>query len=362
MNQTLKSTNLNLTSTALRRTTNITRSAPRSVTVVALQSMQHKASPQIAAFTHSKIAPARSLRSSVAALAGTNGDSQHTCALIFDCDGVIVETEELHRQAYNASFEAFGLTIEGKPVVWEVEYYDVLQNTVGGGKPKMRYHFTNNGWPATSEGPVSDSEDERSALIDALQDKKTEVYKRIVEQCANARPGVLELMDEALARPDIAVCICSAATKAGFEKIVNTVVGKERLSKFDVIMAGDDVDKKKPDPMIYNVARERLGLEADKCIVIEDSMVGLRAAIGAGMNCIITPTTSTMDAPFCQEGAVAVVPVLAGDLYRVSVDDLFVKGDNGVTVPNVSPELEGDMCAADWESWSANPFASTLTR
>jgi hypothetical protein len=50
------------------------------------------------------------------------------------------------------------------------------------------------------------------------QDKKTEIYKRIVEETAEARPGVLELMDEALARPDVALCICSAATKAGFEK------------------------------------------------------------------------------------------------------------------------------------------------
>jgi hypothetical protein len=53
----------------------------------------------------------------------------------------------------------------------------------------------------------------------APQDKKTEIYKRIVEETAEARPGVLELMDEALARDDIALCICSAATKAGFEKV-----------------------------------------------------------------------------------------------------------------------------------------------
>jgi len=52
-------------------------------------------------------------------------------ALIFDCDGVIIETEELHRLAYNAAFESNDLRIEGKPVIWTTEYYDVLQNTVG---------------------------------------------------------------------------------------------------------------------------------------------------------------------------------------------------------------------------------------
>jgi len=51
------------------------------------------------------------------------------------------------------------------------------------------------------------------------QDKKTEHYKGIVEQAAEARPGVLALMDEALDHPDVAVCICSAATKEGFIKV-----------------------------------------------------------------------------------------------------------------------------------------------
>jgi hypothetical protein len=52
-------------------------------------------------------------------------------ALIFDCDGVIIETEELHRLAYNAAFESADLKIDGQPVIWSTEYYDILQNTVG---------------------------------------------------------------------------------------------------------------------------------------------------------------------------------------------------------------------------------------
>lgn len=50
-------------------------------------------------------------------------------ALLFDCDGVIIETEELHRLAYNAAFKEFNLQIEGEPVEWSIAYYDVLQNT-----------------------------------------------------------------------------------------------------------------------------------------------------------------------------------------------------------------------------------------
>ena len=56
--------------------------------------------------------------------------SGNNYALLFDCDGVIVETEELHRLAYNAAFEKFALRLpDGSPVVWDVHYYDILQNT-----------------------------------------------------------------------------------------------------------------------------------------------------------------------------------------------------------------------------------------
>ena len=241
--------------------------------------------------------------------AGPGNSKNQKFALLFDCDGVLVETEELHRLAYNKSFEHFGLQIEtGTQMEWVPSYYDVLANTVGGGKPKMRWHFKENKWPTVTKsdkygkGEVLETSIQ-DQLIDDLQDKKTEFYKKIVEEVAQARDGILELMDEAIARPDVAVGICSAATKAGFEKVVNSVVGKERLDKLDVLMAGDDVTKKKPDPLIYNLAREKVDLPAEMCVVIEDSIVGLRAAEGAGMPCIITPCGSTLGQDFKGEGA-----------------------------------------------------------
>lgn len=268
---------------------------------------------------------AGSSRRCASVVANASTTSNPRFALLFDCDGVIVETEELHRLAYNGAFEAFELKIDGTPVEWVVEYYDVLQNTVGGGKPKMKWHFGQNAWPTSTmfaEAPTSD--EDRDALVDALQDKKTEIYKKIVEEIAVARPGVLRLMDEAIADPSIAVGICSAATKAGFEKVVNSVVGADRLSRMDVVMAGDDVVRKKPDPLIYNLARERIGISADKCVVVEDSLVGLRAAVGASMHCVITPTSSTASADFLGEGAKKVVADLGEDArVGVTIAKLF---------------------------------------
>lgn len=250
-------------------------------------------------------------------------------------------------QAYNAAFEHFGLTANGEPVVWSVRYYDVLQNTVGGGKPKMRYHFTETVkcWPTTNTGFTPWTEEEQARLIDDLQDKKTEFYKRIVEEVATARPGVLELMDEALDKPGLAVAICSAATKAGFEKVVNAIVGPERLRRFDLVLAGDDVSKKKPDPLIYNLASEKLGVPPSKCLVVEDSIVGLRAAKGANMQCLITCTPSTADQPFIAQGAAAVVPALAGDNHAIRLDDLFTTMADGAIEVELNIHCEGAQVA-----------------
>merc|ERR1719163_1275338 len=100
-------------------------------------------------------------------------------------------------------------------------------------------------------------------------------------------------MDEAIRDPSIAVGVCSASTKAAVTKVLDVVLGEERRQKLDVCILGDDVSKLKPDPMIYTSAAERLRLDPSKCVVVEDSMVGLRAAKGAKMKCLITYTSST---------------------------------------------------------------------
>jgi len=252
-------------------------------------------------------------------------DNYDGYALLFDCDGVIVETEELHRIAYNKAFKKYGLRLpNGEQVEWDSKYYDELQNTVGGGKPKMKHYFGKhvNAWPVctTPYRARPTSLKAQNDLVDDLQDMKTVFYKQIIEEVATARPGVLELMDAAIADPNLKVGICSAATKEGFVKLVDAVVGQERLKKLDVVIAGDDVSEKKPHPMIYNTARERLGgLLPQNCVVIEDSLVGLRAARGADMRCVITYTPSTEKEDFYGEGAAAKVSSLAG----VSLADIF---------------------------------------
>eukprot|EP00536_Pseudo-nitzschia_multiseries_P014956 jgi/Psemu1/216403/e_gw1.795.22.1 len=239
-------------------------------------------------------------------------------ALLFDCDGVILETEELHRKAYNKVFEEFGVTKvcgdDREAVEWSVGYYDILQNSIGGGKPKMRHYFTQAlRFESNEHGDPTLLERETTleSLIDALQDRKTDLYKQTVEENAVARPGLLALMDSALADPTIAVGVCSASTKAAAQKVLECTLGPDRVGALDVCILGDDVSEKKPSPMIYNAAREKLGIGAPtNCVVVEDSSVGLAAAKAAGMRCIITYTESTATEDFYGKGADAKVPDL----------------------------------------------------
>jgi len=230
-------------------------------------------------------------------------------ALVFDCDGVILESEDLHRRAYNATFENFGVKCGGQRGVvdWSEAFYDVLQNTVGGGKPKMRWYFNKNGWPTSNvlNGQVPADEKEQAVLIDTLQDWKTEEYQRMIGSGeVEPRPGVLNLMDEARAA-GLKVAVCSAATKSSVVFTLKNLLGEQRFSQLDCFLAGDDVDKKKPDPKIYNIAAQKLGVDPSECVVVEDSLIGLQAALGAGMRCVITYTPSTKSQAF--PGADAIV-------------------------------------------------------
>lgn len=244
----------------------------------------------------------------------------HDRALIFDCDGVIVESEELHRISYNQCWQRAGLGFQ-----WSHDFYEMLQNSVGGGKEKMRWYFNRFGWPDANA-----SEEEREILIARLHSDKTELYKKLIETGqAVARPGVLRLVDEAQ-RDGYRLAICSAANASAVNLVLNRILGKERLAKFDLILAGDVVSKKKPDPMIYNVACERLGVQPENCVVIEDSQIGLQAALAAKMRVVITHTPYTASQEFI--GAHAVYSSL-GDPELVS-DDVEL-----VTIRTLFPDL-----------------------
>lgn len=226
-------------------------------------------------------------------------------ALFFDCDGVLADTErDGHRVAFNRAFAARGVAQD-----WSVDRYGALLRTAGG-KERMRRAFDEEGWP------VPDGE--RDALIADLHRLKTGLFMEIVDGGQMPlRPGVARLVDEALAA-GVKVAVCSTSNEKAVQAIIDQL-GPDRARSIG-LFAGDVVHAKKPDPAIYRLAAATLGVDPGRCAVIEDSQNGLKAALAAGMACIVTVSSYTGGEDF--SGAARVVSEL-GDPpdVQVTLDD-----------------------------------------
>jgi HAD superfamily hydrolase (TIGR01509 family) len=224
-------------------------------------------------------------------------------AIIFDCDGVLVDTErDAHRVGFNLAFKQFGIDAE-----WSVELYGRLV-LIAGGKERMRGYFDEFGWPADAQ-----TDEQKDALILALHLAKTKITSEIVSSLP-VRPGILRIIDEAMAA-GVKLGVCTTSNPKFIDAVLD-LFGAERKAAFDFVHAGDVVAKKKPAPDIYLLAQQTLGLPTNECIVIEDSRNGLLAATRAGYPTLITTSTYTIDEEF--DEAVKVVSEL-GDEPNVQV-------------------------------------------
>jgi HAD superfamily hydrolase (TIGR01509 family) len=158
--------------------------------------------------------------------------------------------------------------------VWDVERYGKLLET-GGGKERMTAHWNEVGWP-------SNFPDDKQAKVKELHLRKTEIFMDMIKEGnVPLRPGVLRVIDDAIAA-DLKLAVCSTSAEAAVRNLVQTLMGPERASKFQ-IFAGDMVKKKKPAPDVYLMAVDQMGLDKSKCVIVEDSHIGLGAAMAAGM-------------------------------------------------------------------------------
>ena len=205
-------------------------------------------------------------------------------ALVLDCDGVLADTERYgHLPAFNQTFEEFGL-----PVRWsEEEYGRKLQ--IGGGKERMASLLTPEF--VREAGLPTDPEGQR-AQVAAWHQRKTAVYKDMVAAGRlPARPGVARVIGEALAA-GWPVAVASTSAEESVRAVVEHVVAPELAARI-AVFAGDVVPAKKPDPAIYRLVVEDLGLDRGRTLVVEDSRNGLRAAAGAGLRCLVTVNAYT---------------------------------------------------------------------
>ncbi|MGZ8562529.1 MAG: HAD-IA family hydrolase [Candidatus Limnocylindria bacterium] len=249
-------------------------------------------------------------------------------ALLFDCDGVLADTERFgHLPAFNATFREFGV-----PVEWSAEEYGGLLR-IGGGKERMATLLT----PAfvAAAGLPADP-DGQAAELARWHARQTAFYTdMVVAGKLPPRPGIRRIIGEAQ-DAGWTLGVASTSAEASVRAILDVAAGPERAARFDLVLAGDVVPHKKPAPDIYLLAVERLAGDPAEVLVMEDSRNGLLAAVGAGLRCLVTVSDYTAAEAF--DEAVLVVTSLGdpgGDTTSILANRSAATPGDWITVADL---------------------------
>jgi len=179
-------------------------------------------------------------------------------AVIFDMDGVLIDSYRAHLEAWQRLGEKLG-----RPVTEEV-----FVPTFGRVNCEIFHHLWGDAFA--------------DAEIDRWGDWKEQAYREIILKRFPAMQGAADLLDS-LKSAGFALALGSSGPP---ENVAAALVGLGRPAIFDVIVTSRDVAHGKPHPEVFLKAAERLGIEPRFCAVVEDSLAGLEAAAGAGMQTI----------------------------------------------------------------------------
>lgn len=198
-------------------------------------------------------------------------------ALVFDVDGTLADTEEMHRRAFNASFAAAGLAWR-----WNRDTYRGLLR-VAGGRRRLRAF-------AVAGNDALVARDDFESLLRELHEDKTRRYDALLrERPLPLRPGVARLLDEAR-DGGLRVVIATTTTAANLDALLAPHFGADWRARFAAIVCGGDVARLKPAPDAYTEALHRLALGAEEALAFEDSANGIASAQAAGLGVVVTPT------------------------------------------------------------------------
>jgi HAD superfamily hydrolase (TIGR01509 family) len=215
--------------------------------------------------------------------------------LVFDCDGVLADTErDGHLPAFNATFAEFGL-----PVRWSVAEYGRLL-AIGGGKERLSTLLTPENVAAWGL-PTDPSEQQE--LVARWHRAKTARYTAFIGSGAlPGRPGIARISREAHAA-GWRLAVASTSAEPSVRAVLEHAVGGE-MAEHVAVFAGDVVPRKKPAPDIYLLALRELGADPADVVVVEDSSNGLAAARAAGLATLVTVSSYTVDEDFTGAGLV----------------------------------------------------------
>ncbi|MCC6707286.1 MAG: HAD-IA family hydrolase [Gammaproteobacteria bacterium] len=191
-------------------------------------------------------------------------------ALVFDVDGTLADTEEIHRAAYNAAFVAHGMSW-----YWTHQRYAALL-AISGGQERLRY--------AIRSQRMSHAERRRLLnLVPALHGTKTRFYREFVAAGrVHLRPGIARLIGEARAA-GVELALVSSTTPANIDALLNANLGHDARGWFRVVTGGAEVAQRKPAPDIFKRALADLDQPAAHCVAFEDTAAGVAAAAAAGL-------------------------------------------------------------------------------
>lgn len=184
---------------------------------------------------------------------------------IFDMDGVLLNNLSFHLDAWRRLGRELGKAITD----------DEIRGVFGQRNQEMLRSLTGLNF--------EEEEAERHA------ERKEEIYRNLIKSKLEKAvvPGLRHLLDD-LRRYDFGIAVATSGTVANVDLVLDKL---KLVDYFDHVLTGDDVENGKPHPDVFQLAARRLGLAARKCVVFEDSLAGVEAAVNARCYCIALSTT-----------------------------------------------------------------------
>jgi HAD superfamily hydrolase (TIGR01509 family) len=185
--------------------------------------------------------------------------------LLFGSIGVLAETSEIQRQAYNQSFEEHGLDW-----YWNIANYCELLK-MPGGKRRLK-DFSN----------VSLPDD----VIDSIHDRKESIFFERLKSDLSPRDGVTDCI-RVCKQKDIKIGFITTTSQRNIESLTQALDQHVDFEQFDLITTKSDVGKEKPSGEVYKFALSKIEVSAEKTIAIEDTEINQQAALENGIQCYL---------------------------------------------------------------------------
>jgi beta-phosphoglucomutase len=185
-------------------------------------------------------------------------------AVLFDMDGVLIDSYNMHKKALELTAAEYGFNVS------ESDFISIFGKTSFEGMSSLPY---TKGWS-------------KEKIIE-FNDKQDGMFRKVFAKEPALIPGALEFVKK-LDSLNIPLAIGTSAPKANAEVFIESL---NLNGLFKSIVSGDDVKKGKPDPAIYLKCAEQLKANPENCIVFEDSIMGIRSGKAANMFVIALSTT-----------------------------------------------------------------------